>query len=205
MLPLALALPACATVLISSPSNGASVSSNVQFIATANTTTCSKGVASIGIYVDDKIEYVANGINLNTTLSMAAGAHRVTVQEWDFCGGATSTPLSLTVNTADVVAVSLPLATSVVSSPVPYVAAANVSCSKGVAAMGVYVNDQLLYKVNGASLNTSLPLGTGAQNTVVQEWDNCGGSSAKVVPITVGCATGKTISNVQSLSGWNQL
>ena len=204
MLPLAMALPACATVLVISPSNGASVSSNVQFIATANTTTCSKGVASMGIYVDDKIEYVVNGINLNTTLAMAPGAHRVAVQEWDFCGGATLTPLALTVNTADVVAVSLPLAGSVVNSPVPYVAAANVACSKGVAAMGVYVNDQLAYKVAGAKLNTPLTLSPGNQKTTVQEWDNCGGSSTKQVLITVGGTNAKTISNLQAISGWNQ-
>ncbi len=145
MLAVATALPAFATVLVSSPSNGATVSSNVQFVATANTTTCSKGVASMGIYIDDKIEYVANGVSLNTTLSLAAGAHNVAIQEWDLCGGATATPLSLTVNATDVVNVSLPVAGSTVSSPVPYVATANASCSKGVAAMGVYVNSQLLF------------------------------------------------------------
>ncbi len=204
MLAFAAALPAFATVLVSSPSNGATVSSNVQFSATANTTTCSKGVASMGIYVDSKIEYLVNGTYLNTTLSMAAGTHTVAVQEWDLCGGATATPLTLKVNTTDVVAVSLPLAGAQVSSPVPYVATANASCSKGVAAMGVYVNNQLAYKVAGGNLNTSLPLGTGSQNTVVQEWDNCGGSSAKAVPVTVGGTNGKTISNVHLLSGWNQ-
>ena len=204
MLVFTAALPAFATVLVSSPSNGATVSSNVQFVATANTTTCSKGVASMGIYVDNKIEYLVNGINLNTTLSMAAGTHTVAVQEWDLCGGATATPLTLNVNTTDVVAVSLPLAGATVSSPVPYVATANASCSKGVAAMGVYVNNQLAYKVAGGSINTSLPLSTGSQNTVVQEWDNCGGSSAKAVPVTVGGTNGKTIANVHLLSGWNQ-
>lgn len=204
MLPLAVALPACATVLISSPSNGATVSSNVQFVASANTTTCSKGVSSMGIYVDNKIEYVVNGISLNTTLSMASGGHYVAIQEWDFCGGATATTLSLTVDATDAVAVSSPLAGSTTSSPVPYVATASVACSKGVAAMGIYVNNQLAYKVAGASINTSLQMGTGSQNTVVQEWDNCGGSSTKAVPITVGGTTGTTIYNVQSLSGWNQ-
>ncbi len=204
MLAFTAALPAFATVLVRSPSNGATVSSNVQFSATANTTTCSRGVASMGIYVDNKIEYVVNGINLNTTLSMAAGTHTVALQEWDLCGGATNTPLTLKVNTTEVVAVSLPLAGATVSSPVPYVATASASCAKGVAAMGVYVNNQLTYKVAGGSMNTSLPLSTGSQNTVVQEWDNCGGSSKKAVPVTVGGTNGKTIANVHLLSGWNQ-
>ncbi len=93
---------------------------------------------------------------------------------------------------------------AVVNSPVPYVAAANVACSKGVAAMGVYVNDQLAYKVAGAKLNTPLTLSPGNQKTTVQEWDNCGGSSTKQVLITVGGTNAKTISNLQAISGWNQ-
>jgi hypothetical protein len=200
----AMALPAFATVLVSSPSNGATVGSSVQFIATANTTTCSQGVASMGIYVDNKIDYVANGTSVNTTLSMASGTHTVAVQEWDLCGGSTATPLTLTVSTAAGVSVSLPVSGSTVTSPASFVATASSTCSKGVAAMGIYVDGVLQYKVNGASLNTTLGLSTGAQSPVVQEWDYCGGSSNKAVNVTVSGAVGKTISNVQALSGWNQ-
>ena len=204
MLPLAMALPAFASVLVSSPSNGASVGSNVQFTATATTTTCSKGVASMGIYVDNKIEYVVNGINLNTSLSLAAGSHNVAVQEWDYCGGATLTPLTLKVSTTDAVAVTLPIGGSTVSSPVSYVATANTSCQKGVTGMGIYVNNQLTYKVAGGSLNTSLALAAGGQKTVVQEWDGCGGTSTKEVDVLVGGGGAKTLYNLQSDSGWNQ-
>ena len=204
VLSIAIASPAFATVLISAPYNGEAVGSDVQFVATANTVTCSKGVASMGIYVDNKLEYVANGIHLNTSIPLAGGKHNIAVQEWDFCGGATLARLALTVNTMDVVGVTLPLSGSTVSSPTSYLATATSSCAKGVAAMGVYVNNQLMYEVAGASLNTSLPLSAGAQNTVVQEWDNCGGSSTKTVPVTVGGSNAKTISDVQALSGWNQ-
>jgi hypothetical protein len=203
MAQLVVALPASATVLVSTPSNGATVSSNVQFIATANTTTCSKGVASMGIYVDNKIEYMVNGVNLNTTLSMASGGHTVSIQEWDNCGGATTTPLALRVTAAVGVAVSLPVAGSTVGSPAPFVASATTTCAQGVAAMGVYVNGSLAYKVTGASLNTTLALGTGAQSPVVQQWDNCGGSATKTVNVMVSGAASKTISNIQALSGWN--
>lgn len=201
---IAIASPAFATVLVSTPYNGQAVGSDVQFVATANTATCAKGVASMGIYVDNKLEYVTNGVRLSTSIPLAVGEHNIAAQEWDFCGGATLTRLSLTVNTMDIVGVTLPLSGSVVSSPTSYLASATSSCAKGVAAMGIYVSNQLMYKVAGASLNTSLPLSTGAQNTVVQAWDNCGGSSIKAIPVTVGGGNAKRVSDVQALSGWNQ-
>ena len=49
-----LAAPAFATVTVTSPWNGETVGSSVQFVASANTSTCSQGVASMGIYVDNQ-------------------------------------------------------------------------------------------------------------------------------------------------------
>jgi len=40
---------------------------------------------------------------------------------------------------------------------------------------GIYVNNKLVYVVNAASLNKSLSLANGAEHTVVEEWDKCGG------------------------------
>ena len=78
-----------------------------------------------------------------------------------------------------------------VSSPVQYVASATTGCTKGVAAMGIYTAPgQLAYKVSGHSLNTELKLNPGTYNTVVQEWDNCGGSSSTPIKITVGSGGG---------------
>jgi len=41
--------------------------------------------------------------------------------------------------------------------------------------MGIYVNNKLVYVVNGTKLDTQLSLAAGAQHTVVEEWDRCGG------------------------------
>lgn len=206
MLPLAMALPASGTVLISSPTNGQTVSTSVPFSASANTTTCSKGVASMGIYVDNKLEYVGNGIQLNTTLPMAAGHHYVAVQEWDYCGGATLTRLQLNVagTSVDNIAVTLPVSGTTVASPTAFVATANSSCPYGVAATGVYVDNQLLYQGPGPKLNTQVAMSAGSHNTVIQAWDNCGGVSKQQVNLLVGGGGAKTVSNLQSLSGWNQ-
>lgn len=195
------AVPAYANVVVSNPSNGVTVSSNVQFVATANTSTCPRGVAAMGVYVDDVLQYVVNGTNLNTSLSLNSGTHRTVVQSWDFCGSGSSTPVALTVVTDAGVAVSLPTNGSTVSSPATFAATATTSCWAGVAKVGIYVNDQLVYSAPGATLNAQLAMSAGHQKVVVQEWDHCGGSSSTPVDITVG---GTTLSDLQAGDGWNQ-
>ncbi len=189
---LAFALPGFAAVTVTSPANDATVSSPVHYVATATTTTCAKGVASMGIYVSNKLSYVVNGNSLNTTITLSPGTYSTVVEEWDHCQGATFTPIKITVGTVASqpgVSVTSPVSNSTVASPVNYVATATSSCAKGVASMGVYVSNKLVYVVDAAALNTNLSLGTGSQHTVVEEWDRCGKASYATVNITVGSVT----------------
>ncbi len=195
------AAPAFATVVVSSPSNGDTVGTTVHYVATATTNTCSKGVASMGVYVDNQLIYVVNKVKLNANLPVAPGKHNTVVEEWDYCGGATFVSMQITVNNQTGVYVTSPANNSTVGSPVNYVATATSSCAKGVASMGVYVNNQLMVVQNGASLNTQLNLGAGAQQTVVEEWDYCGGASYTPINVTVQ-ATGNLLSNLQASGGW---
>src|ERR1700744_1178568 len=89
--------PAFANVIVTSPTNGETVSSPARFVATASTSTCSRGVASMGIYIDSELKYVVNGARLNTTLALPLGAHNAVLQEWDECGGATNTAIPVSV------------------------------------------------------------------------------------------------------------
>src|SRR5690349_24173914 len=76
------------------------------------------------------------------------------------------------------VTVNSPVNGTIVTSPVPYAATAiSKTCSQGVASMGIYVNNQLVYVQNGSSLKTNLHLNPGIYKTVVDEWDNCGGTT----------------------------
>jgi hypothetical protein len=197
----AFASSAFGSVVVSSPSNGATVSPKVNYVANGTTTTCSKGVASMGVYVDNSLTYVVNGSSINTSLSIGSGSHRTVVQAWDYCGGATSATVNVTVSNTAGVSVSSPANGATVSSPALYTATATTSCSKGIAAIGVYVNNALVYVTAGSKLDTQISLNAGNQKTVVQEWDNCGGSSATPVAVSVG---GTTLSNLQASGGWNQ-
>ena len=65
--------------------------------------------------------------------------------------------------------------------------------------MGIYTAPNVLaYKVSGSSLNTYLNLAKGTYNTVVQEWDKCGGSTKTAVTLTV--SSGSTASVVPASS-----
>jgi phospholipase C len=59
--------------------------------------------------------------------------------------------------------------------------------------MGIYVNNQKIYVVKGASLNTSIALAAGKQHTVVEEWDKCGGATTETVNLTVSAPNATTV------------
>jgi hypothetical protein len=186
------ALPAFASVTVTSPKSGATVSSPVSYVAKA-TTTCSKGVSSMGVYVNNKLIQTEKGASLNLSIALAPGAYSNTVvEEWDLCGGASYTKVPITVSGTSPkvgVTVTTPAANSTVTSPVSYAATARTSCATGVSSMGLYVNNKLIYTQKGAALNTSISLATGAEHTVVEEWDHCGGAAYTTVNLTVSSGT----------------
>jgi hypothetical protein len=194
------AFPAFATVAVTAPANNSTVGTSVAVQATTSTT-CSRGISASGIYIDDSLVYTVGGNVVNTTVGLSTGKHKVVIQGWDYCGGATTAALSLTSASSSSVSVSSPAEGATVSTTVPIVATATSTCAKGVSAMGVYVNSTLVKQVSGSSLNASVTLGVGKQSPVIQQWDYCGGSTSKTVNVNV---TGTAITGIQNLSGWNQ-
>jgi hypothetical protein len=201
------ALSAFAGVVVTAPNNGVTVQSPVKFVATA-TTSCSKGVSAMGIYTAPfQLVYVGNGASLNTSLTLSPGTYNTVVEEWDNCGGAASTPVTITVSSGGQsgVSVTSPANNSTVTSPVNFVATATTTCAKGVSSIGIYTAPYVLaYVVNGASLNTKLTLSPGTYNTTVVEWDQCGGAATAPITITVSGSGGggSTFSNLQGGKGW---
>ena len=84
-------------VYVTAPVSNSTVSSPASFVATA-TSTCSKGVASMGIYTSPgQLAYTVKGASMNYALGLSPGKYNAVVQEWDYCGGASSTPVTFTV------------------------------------------------------------------------------------------------------------
>lgn len=200
------AVSAFAGVTVTSPSNNSTVGTSVKFVATATTSSCSKGVGSMGIYpAPYQLSYVVNGASLNTSLNFNPGTYSVVVEAWDNCGGATTSTVNITVTSSGTtgVFVTSPANNSTVGSPTNFVATATTNCSLGVASMGIYTApSQLAYVVSGASLNTNLTLSPGTYNTTVEEWDKCGGAATTPITITVS-SSGQTFSNLHNSGGWN--
>jgi len=198
-----IATTAFAGVTVSSPLNNSTVGSNVHFVATA-TTSCPQGVASMGVYPSQSwLVYTVDGSSLDTTITLNPGTYNAVVEEWDRCGGASTAAVKITVQTGAGVHVTSPTNNSTVGTSVNFAATATTTCSKGVTAMGIYTApNQLAYKTNGASLNTTLTLSPGKYNTVVEEWDGCGGAASTPVTITVA-GSGNTFYNLHSETGWN--
>jgi hypothetical protein len=197
------AVSAFAGVTISSPSNGSTLGGQVDFVATASTS-CSKGVGSMGIYpAPYQLAYVSNGSNLNTNLPLNQGTYNVVIVAWDNCGGASTAAVTINVKSSSGVYVTSPANNSTVGSFTRFVATATTTCPQGVGAMGIYTAPyQLAYTVNGARLNTTLSLSPGTYHAVVEEWDHCGGAATTPVTINVS-SSGKTFSDLQSSGGWN--
>jgi hypothetical protein len=200
---------AFATVNLSSPSNGGTYSGPVPFIATGSSTTCSKGVGSMGIYTAPGVlAYVVNGDSLNTSLSLNPATYNTVITAWDNCGGATTASATITVQSqgSSGVSITSPANNSTVGSPVNFKATANTTCSKGVSSMGIYTAPyQLAYVVQGASMNYNLPLNPGTYSAVVVEWDGCGGAATAGVTIHVsgGGGGGGSFSELQHSGGWS--
>jgi hypothetical protein len=198
---------AAAEVQVITPSNNTKVATQVQFVATASTG-CPNGIAAMGIYTSPGVlAYRVPGATLNTTLTLNPGNYNAVVQEWDNCGSAAKTPVSITVagqQSGGSVHVTAPTSNSKVSPTVQFVASAATSCRSGVAAMGIYTAPGVLaFKVTGANLNTSLTLSAGVNHTMVQEWDKCGGTATASVVVTVGSGpqSGQFV-NLHQQAGW---
>src|SRR3981189_2585498 len=75
-------------VTITSPGSGGSVGSPVNYVASASSSSCSKGIATLRIYTAPGVNaYTINSNSLNTNINLPVGSYNTTIQAWDNCGG----------------------------------------------------------------------------------------------------------------------
>jgi len=92
-------LPAFAGVTVSSPVNGAIVSSPVHVVAYAASSS-SAAITTTRIYLDNVRVYQVHTNRINTYLNMNLGTHNLTVQSWDTTGKVYKTRHNITVKSA---------------------------------------------------------------------------------------------------------
>ncbi len=177
------------TVHICSPASGATVASPVQFSASANDT--SAKVTAMAIYLDGTKVYSTASNQLSTSLTVAAGTHKLTVKAWDAAGAVFSTTENFTVSTGGggggtctgsttnrTVTICTPANNTTVTSPVHITAAATDSAS--VSSMQIYVDGVKQYQVAAKSIDTNLAMADAPHKITVKAWDSAGSFSSTI-------------------------
>jgi PKD repeat protein len=117
----------------------------------------------------------------------AAGTYTVTAVVTDNLGASTSTSTTVVVKAPEVIVTSpanlASAATAPLSSPVHVVASG--FSGYAVTAMQIYLDGKLTYQIKSASLDTLLPMTSGAHSLIVKGWDASGRSFMDSLSINV--------------------
>src|ERR1051326_1018422 len=160
-------VPAAADVYVSSPANGATVSSPVHFVASGAS---SAVVTAVQIYADNALVYTAAGAALDTSLPLSQGWHYIVVKAWDSTGASWVSPMNIDVagTAASGVTISAPANGTASGSPVHVVASG--SAPGGAVGMQIYADGTLVYGNASSTVDTYVPLGGGWHNLAVKVW-----------------------------------
>jgi hypothetical protein len=161
---------------------GPPYSSPVLYRATARSPACKAGIAAMRVYISPGVwANTTAGATLNAYVSFPAdGNYNSVIVAYDNCGHAFTMGDGILIQGTSggtgSIAVTSPVTATVVTSPVHFLANAQVTnCKSGIAAMRIYTAPGVnAYTANTASLDTRLSLASGTYNIVIQAWDNCG-------------------------------
>lgn len=193
------------SITICQPANGAAVTSPVRIEAGAYS---SKPVTGMIVYLDWVEAYRTSASQVDTTLPMSPGTHKVLVKAWNSSGASFSSLVTITVSsgtpppcslnpTDPSVTICAPQNGATVTSPVRVVA--GTTSSKLVTGMIVYVDWVEAYRTSAGQLDTSLPMAAGAHRILVKAWNSSGVSFSSSVSVTVSGGGGGDISQVKHI------
>lgn len=181
-----------AGVTISSPANGATITSPVHVVAAATST---NPITTMRIYVDNVSVYVKAANKIDTLISMATGKHTLVVQAWDSRNAVFKSLITITVSTAPPpppppgtsgVVISSPASGATVASPVHVVASA--SSANPITSMRIYVDGVSAFVISSNKIDTLVNMAAGTHTVVVQAWDSKGTVFKSQIALTVGTA-----------------
>lgn len=170
------------TVTLCHPDDGAVLTSPVQIISHA---TSSTPVQATQIYLDNKLVFQTSGGSLNHSLPLAPGPHQLEVKSWsngkdfrnDFSVTAIGTPPGTVPlcqeSTNFTVNICSPGQSANVNSPVPVVAATKSTAH--ITTMQIYLDGRLIFhSPNSSLIATDVPMSTGTHKVTVKAWDTTG-------------------------------
>ncbi|HZQ17110.1 MAG TPA: beta-propeller fold lactonase family protein [Terriglobales bacterium] len=94
----ALASATTPVVTVTSPAPGTSLGSPINYVASASSSACSKGISAMRIYTASGVNaYTISANSLNTNINLPPGSYSTVVQAWDNCGGVGKTTVNIKV------------------------------------------------------------------------------------------------------------
>ncbi|HTW25179.1 MAG TPA: hypothetical protein VMD78_16375 [Candidatus Baltobacteraceae bacterium] len=222
----ALALPSFASVSVSSPGNGDTVTT--PFTLKATSSTCSsQPVSTMGYSFDNSSSTtVVDSTSISTSVAASSGKHTLHVKSWGNKGASCVTDVAITVSGSapattnettsdDGISVTSPGSGASVSSPFDVVATAGSCDGQAVSAMGWSVdNSSSTTTVSGTSMNASASATSGAHTLHVKSWGNSGSSCVANISINVGSGSSTSgpsipsnavsVSSLQTLGSWKE-
>ncbi|HEY8021289.1 MAG TPA: hypothetical protein VIH93_09315 [Thermoanaerobaculia bacterium] len=178
-------------VAITTPANGATVSSPIHVVAHETSGTAT----DMQIYLDGSLVYDQASVTaIDTTVAAGAGSHHVTVKAWYADGSNLLSAVDVTVSGPPPrgVAITTPADGASVTSPIHVVA----SETSGTATdMQIYLDGGLVYdQANVTAIDTTVAAGTGSRQIAVKAWYADGSNVLSIVNVTVTSTAPVTIS-----------
>lgn len=209
-------------VSVSSPANGATVSS--PFTLNASATDCSsQSVSAMGYSLDNSSSTaIVKSTSVGASITASAGAHTLHVKSWGTGGASCVANVAITVNSSATTAavatsssgvtISSPANGASVTAPLTIAASASTCSSQTVTAIGVGVDNATKTIFTGKSLDTQLSPAAGQHTLYVSAWGSGGAvCNADVVVNVTSSSTSvssavpsdaTSVSSIQALSTW---
>lgn len=173
---------------VTSPASGATVSSPAHVVASAQ---AQSGIDALQIYVDGNLTYTVQSASMDTLQALTPGSHNLVIKAWDKLGNAFSQPIAVTATAPGSISILSPAANSTVGSATHVVTSA--TSPNSISATWIYVDDQVAFKTNSASVDTTLQLSAGTHNIQAQAWDITGAVFISNEHVTVQAAAQITV------------
>ena len=187
---------AAPVVTVSSPANGAALSSPISIQASAFPTS-GHAITGWQVYVDSVDMYSGGPVaSIAPSLSLKSGKHTIVVRAWDSSGAYASQTFSLTVTSLEpTITVDTPENKATIGSPVNIQASASPTPGHSITGWWIYVDSMGTYDAGADdSINTNVAMSVGTHTVIVRAWDTSGAFSSQTLTLTISAKPAVAVS-----------